>query len=383
MQLNDSDNDGLWTSFYIGSQVFRYAVTGSVDAKRRVWESFEAFERLLVIHPITGFSCRTFERTGYIAGNHLTPWRPAADPDWWWKGTTSTDEFVGYIFIASVIDQFVAGNEEEKQRVANYIDAIMTHIITHNYYFIDIDGQPTLWGRWNPEYVNSFATTQFDRRLNSVLTVAGLQLAYQLTGKDIYKTEAFRMMNDYGYFENMKTPMSNIRFTEGFSHMGLTLGEDWNHSDDEMAFLSYWVLYHTAFNDTLKSTYKDMIRDHWEIEKPERNGLWNLLSYGTSGDIDLESTIWYLREFPADLTRYKIQNSHRKDLDFLETDMINNFRNQTIKTLIPKGERPMNRHNANEFNLNGGNDGSCLAGDEYLLPYWLARYLKVIDEPAN
>ena len=379
IRLEDSDNDGLWTSFYLGSQAFRYAVTKEEAARRYVWESFEPYERLIVIHPITGFSGRSFERTGYIA-NDIDAWRPAIDPDWWWKGTTSTDEFVGYIFVASVIDQFIAETPEEKKRVADYIDAIMTHIISNDYYFIDYDGQPTLWGRWNPDYVNSFAETQFDRKLNSTLTIAGLQLAYKLTGKEIYKTEAYRMMEEHGYLKNMQVSMKNIRFTPGFKHQGITLGEDLNHSDDEMAFLTYWVLYHYAFDDTLKEEYIKMINDHWEIEKPERNALWNLLTYGTSGEIDLESVIWYLREFPADTRRHKVQNSHRKDLEFLPKDSINNFREQTTRELLPKGERPMNRHNTNEFRLDS-NWGSnrILAGDEYLLPYWMARYLRVLE----
>jgi hypothetical protein len=379
LRLNDSDNDGLWTSFYLGSQAFRYAVTGEACAKRYVWESFEPFERALNMHQVKGFPGRTFERTGYVV-HDTDRWRTASDPDWRWKGTTSTDEFVGYIFVASVIDRLVAENPQEKKRVADYVDAILTHIIQNDYYFVDFDGQPTLWGRWNPDYVNSFAPTQFDRRLNSTLIVAGLQLAYALTGKENYQSEAFRIMDEYGYWQNMQIPMKQIAYTPGFKHQGITLGEDWNHSDDEMAFLTYWVLYHYAFNDTLKQEYARLINDHWEIEKPERNALWNLIACGTSGDLDLESTLWYLREFPEDCRRYKVRNSHRRDLELLPTDVHSNFRAQTNTQLLTKGERTANRHNTNEFMLDGGHGAHrCLAGDEYLLPYWMARYLKVIE----
>jgi len=38
------------------------------------------------------------------------------------------------MFVASVIDQFVAQTPKEKKRVADYFDAIMTHIITNDYY---------------------------------------------------------------------------------------------------------------------------------------------------------------------------------------------------------------------------------------------------------
>jgi hypothetical protein len=385
LRLNDTDNDGLWTIFWFGSQVFRYLTTGEEEAKQYVWESFEAYERLISIHHIPGFSARTFERKGYNV-HDLDRWRPAVDPDWVWKGTTSTDEYVAYIFVASLLDQYIAKTPQEKKRVADYFDAIMTHIITHNYYFIDVDGEPTLWARWNAEYVNSFAKTQFDRRLNSCLTVAGLQLAYKLTGKDLYKTEAFRVMDEWGYYENMKIPMKNIAYTSGFRHKGISLGEDWNHSDDEMAFPTYWVLYHYALNDTLKQTYADITRDHWEIEKPERNGLWNLITYAISGDIDMESTIWYLKEYPIDCRQYIVYNSHRKDLEFLPKDIHTNFREQATTQLPPKGERPMSRHNTNEsimdsggwpYEMRGGN--MILSGDEYLLPYWMARYLRVVE----
>ena len=385
LRLNDTDNDGLWTIFWFGSQVFRYLVTGDEEALKFVWESFEPYERLISIHHLDGFSARTFERTGYNVSDR-DRWHPAIDTDWVWKGTTSTDEYVAYIFVASLLDQYIAKTPQEKKRVADYFDAIMTHIITNNYYFIDADGEPTLWARWNAEYVNSFAKTQFDRRLNSCLTVAGLQLAYKLTGKEIYKTEAFRVMDEWGYYENMKIPMKNIAYTPGFRHKGISLGEDWNHSDDEMAFPTYWVLYHYALNDTLKQTYADITRDHWEIEKPERNGLWNLMTYAISGDIDLESTVWYLKEYPVDCRQYIVHNSHRKDLEYLPDDVETNFREQATTVLLPKGERPMNRHNTNEcvidsrgwpYVFRGGN--MILAGDEYLLPYWLARYLKVVE----
>ena len=174
--------------------------------------------------------------------------------------------------------------------------------------------------------------------------------------------------------------MKNIVYTEGFFHKGISLGRDWNHSDDEMAFPTYWVLYHYALNDTLKQTYAEITKDHWQIELPERNGLWNLFAYAISGDIDLASTLWYLKEFPVDCRRYAVYNSHRQDIDLLPHDVHTNFREQTSVQLPPKGERPMNRHNTNEFALDSrGGGNSILAGDEYLFPYWMARFLKVVE----
>jgi len=373
-RTTDNDNDGLWTTLYLGSQAFRYATTGEVVAKRYAWESFEAFERLLTVNPLKGFPSRTFERKGIIKDTIV--WRPSQHPEWDWKGTTSTDEYIGYLFVTTVMDKFIAKTAAEKKRVANFMDAIMTHIIDNNYYFIDVDGQPTRWGRWNPEYVNAYAPYVSDRKLNSAHLIAGLQLAYSLTGKERYKEEAFKMMDKFGYLDNIMIPMKTIQRTTEFVHKGDVMGDTWNHSDDEMSFITYWVLHQYAFNDSLKKKYEWVARDHWEIEKPEKDGLWNVLTYGISGDIDKESTLWYLREYTPDLDRYSVRNSHRKDL----TRIPDNFREQTITELLTSGERPMIRHNTNPFALDC-NDGrtSRLAGDEYLLPYWMARYLKLIE----
>ncbi len=363
--LLDHDNDGLWTSFYLTSQAFRYAVTGEAVARRYAWESFETYERLLSINPLKGFPSRTFERHGIIK-NH-PKWRQAPEKEWDWKGHTSSDEYIAYLFVASTMDMFVARTPEEKKRIANYVDAIMTHIIENDYYFVDIDGKPTKWGKWNPKYVNNVIG---DRKLNSAHLIAGLQLAYKLTGKEIFKSEAFRVMKEWGYFDNIMTPLDSIIAREK------RIGETWNHSDDEMYFPTYWVLYHYAFNDTLKDNYVKIIREHWQKELPERSALWNLFAYGTTGDIDLESTLWHLREFNIDLDRYSVKNSHRKDLEMLPP----NVRQQTTAKVLYPGERRMHRHNANPFDLDGGERKmKRLAGDEYLLPYWMARYLKVID----
>lgn len=374
----DNDNDGLWTSLYLGSQAFRYAVTGEHIARRYVWESFESFERLLTVNPLKGFPSRTFERRGIL--DYGDAWRPSQEKEWDWKGTTSTDEYIAYLFVATVMNEFVAQTAEEKQRIADFIDAIMTHIIENDYYFVDVDGKPTRWGRWNPEYVNRYPRTISDRKLNSAHLIAGLQLAYDLTGKEIYKTEAFKMMDKYGYLENFLAPMREMKETPGYVHLGDTMGDGWNHSDDEMSFLTYWVLYHHAFNIELKQKYVGVIREHWEMERPEKDALWEMCTYGTSGDIDWEGTEYFFKEFNLDLDRYSTKNSHRKDIKLLPK----NFRDQKTEKLLYPAEREMHRHNANPFTLDqGGGQRSRLAGDEYLLPYWMARYLGAISAPVE
>ncbi|MEZ4904985.1 MAG: hypothetical protein R2822_26140 [Spirosomataceae bacterium] len=382
--LADSDNDGLWTSMYLGGEIFRYAVTKDQDALKNCREALDAMERLYTINPVPGFPSRSFERSGYIP-QLADPdrWQHATDPEWDWKATTSSDEAVGHIFAFGVMAELI-DDPDMKGRAITLIDTLMAHIVKNNYYLIDYNGQPTTWGRWSPEYTNAFPKNVGDRKITSSNLVAMLQTAYHFTKREIYKEKAFELMNKHGYFENLMRPMKEIGPAPGNADaLSKELSDGWNHSDDEMYFVCYWGLYRYAFNDTLKIRYKEAIIDHWQIERPEKEGAWNIFTALTgTNEFDLKEAIWYLQEHPLDLIDWAISNSHRKDIEKIAP----NFRNQTLKEVLPPDERPVQRHNGNMFNLdrNGSNGTSeHSAGDIWLLPYWMGRYLGVISEPKK
>ena len=383
-RLSDSDNDGLWTSMYLGGEIFRYAVTKSEDALQNCRESLDALERLYSINGLKGFPSRSFERSGWM--KHLSDperWQRSSDTEWDWKATTSSDEAIGHIFVLGAMAE-LSGDPDLTRRSVHLIDILMTHIVEHDMYLIDYDGKPTLWGKWNPDYVNARPKNVGDRKINSSNIVAMLQTAYHFTHKEIFKTKAFELMNNHGYHENLMQKMANIgKADPSADEISKMLSEDWNHSDDEMYFLGYWGLYRYAFNDTLKANFKASIIDHWEIERPEKEGAWNIFTALTGTDkFDLNEAAWWLKEHPIDLIDWVIVNSNRKDIDKIGP----NFRNQTLKEVLPPDERPVSRHNGNMFNLDrihGNGTSEHSAGDIWLLPYWMGRYLGVISVPVR
>jgi hypothetical protein len=375
--LEDSDNDGLWTTMYLGAEVFRYAVTKSEDALHNIEESMEAMERLYSINGVKGFPSRSFERRGYKY--HDEAWRRASHPEWDWKSTTSSDEAIGHIFAFATMAEVLDG--DLKVRAIRLIDSLMQHTLDNDMYLVDWDGKPTRWGRWNPEYVNARPVGVGDRKINSSNIIAMLQTAYHFTKKEAYKEKAFELMTKHGYYDNLMLPMKRVgKAPEDADDWSKMLSESWNHSDDEMYFIGYWGLYRYAFNDTLKTKFKEAIIDHWEIERPEKEAAWNIFTALTGAkDFDLEESVWYLQEYPLDLIHWRVKNSERNDIDLIEP----NFREQRTKEVLPPDELPVNRHNANRFELDGGDNGQSeySAGDIWLLPYWMGRYLGVISEP--
>lgn len=378
--LQPSDNDGLWTAMYLAGEVFRYATTKSDDALQNVSESLEALERLYTINPVPGFPSRSFERSGYNYNDQ--PWRKAEDPEWDWKSTTSSDEAIGHIFAFGAIAELV-DVPELRDKAILLIDTLMSHTLKHNFYMVDWDGEPTKWARWNPDYVNAFPVMVGDRKINSSNYIAMLQTAWHFTKKAKYKEAAFYLMNEHGYLDNLMRPMNEIGMApEDTDELCRELSDGWNHSDDEMYYCGYWGLYRYAFDDTLKAMYKKAIIDHWEAERPEKEGLWNIMTALVGAEqIDLEEAVWYLQHYPLDLINWTVLNSHRKDIEFVES----NFRNQTVTEVLPACELWISRHNSNRFDLDSRGEGRSenSAGDIWLLPYWIGRYLGVIGDPVQ
>ncbi|MCH7415267.1 hypothetical protein MM213_17335 [Belliella sp. R4-6] len=379
-RLKDSDNDGLWTAMYLGGQAFRYAASKDPEALQNCKESLLAMERLYSINQVPGFPSRSYERSGYISQmSDPERWQHSEIPGWDWKATTSSDEAIGHIFAFGVLAEIVDDSWVKSKSIA-LIDTLMTHIVENDFYLIDYDQKPTLWGKWNPEYVNGFPEQVGDRKLNSSNIIAMLQTAYYFTQKEVYREKAFELMERHGYLENLLRPMDQIgRAENGDDQWADLLSQAWNHSDDEMYFLGYWGLYRYAFNDTLKIQYKKAILDHWEAERPEKDALWNIFTAMVQPkNFDLQESIWFLKKHPMDLISWNVGNSHRKDIIRVQ----DNFRKQSTEVVLPPSETVVAKHNSNRFRLDGGNDGMSeySAGDIWLLPYWMGRYLGLIGE---
>jgi len=329
------------------------------------------------MHTNTGFPGRTFERRGFKFSD-TDRWRDAPDPGWEWKGHTSSDEICSQTFAHAVMWELVAANPAERARIATNFVRIADHILAHDLYLVDVDGKPTLWGRWNPEYVNWFPHTIHDRQLNSAELTAALQLAYAMTGQARYRERAYELFEKHGYLTNILSSLKLVAPTPGYVHLGNDMGDEWNHSDDELAFFCYWPLVRFAFTDDLRAKYRSVVREHLEIEWPERYPIWNFIAAACGvKNFDAAGSVWTLRGTPLDTIAWRVTNSHRQDL----TRLPPNFMGRQMRELLPPGERLIARINTQPFILDQGDDATDFPGDEFLLGYWLGRYVGAIRAP--
>lgn len=363
-QTISSDNDGLWTAMYVAAECFRYKVTGEAAARDYARQGMQALMRLEAITGIPGFPARSFIKIGEDIQPKDGEWHTTPDGQWRWKGDTSSDEIVGHYFVYPIYYDLVA-DENEKQQLRALVTRITDHILNNDYRLVDVDGQHTRWGWWGPEEIWKDAD---ETGLRALHMLAHLRVAQHITGHARYRQAYDDLINQHRYHLLTRNQKINIPGKV-------------NHSDDELAFLSYYPLLVYETDAKLREVYLQSLERAWQVERPERNPLWNFIYAACSGskDFDRAAAVRTLQEIPMDLITWTVTNSHRRDVPM--NPLSDRFNRPQALIVLPYGELPMMKWNGNPYRLDGGNGGHNEDdGAYFLLPYWLGRYHRLIGE---
>jgi hypothetical protein len=359
-----SDNDGLWTQMYVAAEAFRHKVTGEADARTNARQGFEAMLRLEEITGIPGFHARSFIKVGDDIQPQDGEWHDTADRKWRWKGDTSSDEIVGHYFGYAVYYDLVA-DEAEKQKIRGVVTRMTDHILNNNYQLIDVDGKRTRWGWWGPEEI--WADPD-ETGLRALHILSHLRVALHITGSPRYEQAYNELISKHRY--HLLTRNQKVNYPGRV-----------NHSDDELAFLSYYPLFNYETDPKLREVYVQSLERSWQVERPERNPLWNFIyAVGSGGkEFDRSEALLTLKQIPMDQISWTVANSHRLDVPI--DNLSDRFDRKQALTVLPYDELPMSKWNGNPYRLDGGNGGRSEGdGVYFLLPYWMGHYHKLIDD---
>ena len=359
-----SDNDGLWTAMYVAAEAFRYAVTKSAEARANARQGMEAILRLEEITGIRGFPARSFIKVGEDEQPKDGEWHPTPDGKWSWKGDTSSDEIVGHYFVYPIYLDLVA-TEEEKTRIKGVVERITSHIIDNKFQLMDVDGKRTRWGWWGPDEIWKDAD---ETGLRALHLLSHLRVAIYITRNPRFERVYRDLIDTHRYHLLLR-------------NQKITVPGKVNHSDDELAFLSFYPLLEYEKDPALLEVYRESLARSWQVERPERNPLWNFIyAAGTrEKDYDREESIRTLREIPMDLISWTMTNSHRNDV--MRDPAADRFSRAQALVVLPYDELPIMKWNGNPYRMDGGDGGrSEDDGAYFLLPYWMGRFHKLIDE---
>ena len=297
-QMVPNDNDGLWTAMYAAGECFRYSVTRSPEALANARKSIEAVLFLEQVTGRPGFPARSYIKRGDHRGGDGT-WHWTAGGEIEWKADTSSDELVGHFFLFGIAYDLIP-DAALKARIGATARRIMDHILEHGYYLTDIDGRPTTWGRWSPEYFSGKGRS--DSPLNSLELLAFLRTTQHVTGDAKYDREYRKAAHDLGYLE--------------IAAQVLERREEINYSDEELAMLPFYLVFRYEKDAANLVVFRRAIDQWWENIQREKNPLWTFI-YALSrpaAKVDLEAAIWTLQRIPLDLVEWTVVNSHRRDI---------------------------------------------------------------------
>ncbi len=368
-----SDNDGGYTGDYLAAQCYRWAVTKDPAARAEATNTFHALRWLVRMTGIPGFPARSAwakgergHKAGHGSGGYAAEWHDTADGNFEWKGDTSSDEVASHFYAVALFMDLVAQGAELDQ-ARRHLASMADHLIDHGWRLIDIDGQPTRWGRWDPDYL---ATDEgrFDRGLLAVELLSFMKTAADITGEDRF-SKAYERLVQLGY------PGWTLR--QRSTHPP----EDIAHFEDQLAYWSWWNLLRREMNPDLRALYRRGHERSHEITRIERNPFF-LFLYGalTGNDCEPAAAVAHLREWPLDLRVWSFRNSHRADLRPPPGLLPHKG---GVRAFSPREHQPM-RWDAWTMQEDGGTGGRDVAEPGgWLLAYWMGRFHGYITAPVT
>ncbi|MGC3946527.1 MAG: two-component regulator propeller domain-containing protein [Chryseolinea sp.] len=383
---DDDDNDGEYTSNYLAMESFRFAATGDQDAKSKAKKAFEFLKKLQEITETDGFFARTMVPANWttVDDNNRTytereladelvkeprfkpvevRWRKSKDGKWMWKGDTSSDEICGHMMGYFFYHELVA-DDNEKKVIAAHVQRIVDHLMSHNYTLTDVDGTHTRWAVWSPDRLNTDPEWQPDRSLNSMELLAFLKLAYHVSGNEKYQKEYLRLIREEHYLDNM----SNVpRQNPGW----------FIYFDVILAAYQYPILLKCEKDPDLLRFYEKHADEWIERRKGDSNPLINFIyCYSRDRKTELNRSVDFLIDTPVDLVDWRIDHEKREDINIVRTPILDELQ---VSELPPASIRATVRWDKNPWSLNTGNPNIEREPVFWLLPYWMGRYMKMIE----
>ena len=235
--------------------------------------------------------------------------------------------------------------------------------IAHN--LIDIDGTHTRWGVWSPKQINGDPDWSSEKSLNSFELLAYLKFASAITGDVKFEKEYKRLIDEEGYLENAshlnhKNPAWQIYF------------------DLTMEGYLFPILLKYEKDPELKKFYENLVEE-WIARQTEGENLINNLTYSlsTGKKVNVPQTIEFLKDTPLDLVDWTIDHTLREDVQIVHTPILEEVQ---ISELPPASIRATVRWDKNPWAAIQGDPHQVREPVFWLWPYWMARYLDIIQE---
>lgn len=396
----DSDNDGLWTQMQIAAWCMAYEVTKDEYYYQKARKAIEVMFLEVDIPAIDfekaglgyGFVTRSLVREDegdvYESKKTQSNWHYVEyqGKKYYWKDDTSSDEIDGHFFGYSFYYDHCAKDDKEREEVAKRLGGIADYILRNGYQLLDLDGQKTTWGHWQPDYIG-VSVEGMDRCLKKYSLDLCMESAHGggwLNGTQIlgFMLSAYRITGDikfYNAYEELIKKYKYDRLIEFTDEVWtVTNPAIANHSDHELAMLAYTTLLRYDPNPERRAKWLDNLLKFYQWEIPERQPMWAAVValYSEDGAY-VEDAIRTMREIPRDLREVLVDNSNRQDA---KDNGLDRHKRPQWDRVFPYDEIRKMWWNGNPYAKSGGGNPKVHGGPMFFsIAYWMLRYAGVLE----
>lgn len=351
--------------------------------------AFEALEVLVNVTGVAWLPARSVIRVGDPIYSGGTWHNSTTMPGLSWKGDTSSDEVVGHMYAYPIFHDLVAADADAQNpgqaygaRAANLVVGIARYILDNDLYLIDVTGQPTTWGFWNPERLNALEWFE-EQGVNSAQIIAFLLSAYRFSGNATLLEAAQSLVHNAGYGTNVV----NTLITEPSQMTYFDQTNTWP------AYFTYLFSNQTLINRQMRLTWERTL----DATRAQRNALF-IIMYGAAGGAQfttalLRDALWCLRSWPVSQITWPFNNLERRDYtlnrDFHDAPLDGADGPRQATTVFAYEETVPQRWEASPFallgsDLNAGGQTE-LEGTPFLHAYWMARFYQFLlpESPSS
>jgi hypothetical protein len=185
-----------------------------------------------------------------------------------------------------------------------------------------------------------------------------------MTGDEKYQQQYLRFINKEHYLENMSalTQQNPAWFV---------------YYDVMMQSYLYPVLIRCEKDPVLKAWYEQHM-DHWmDGRRKDKNPQINFFyCYARNKKQELAASADFLRDTPLDLVNWTIDHTKREDVRLVHAPVLDELE---VQDLPPASIRSTVRWDKNPWAAVNGSPDIEREPVFWLLPYWMGRYLKMIQ----
>ncbi len=344
-------HSGVWTGRYLAGVGYQYAVTKDPQVRAMGGQILKALRILQEVTGKPGLLARGYMKGhGPVAeyereGNNSVKWHQGQGQyaNYRWYSDVSVDNFNAVLYGYGVYYD-LAADDEQKRFIAKDVDRLMSNLLDNHCRIIDLDGEPTEWGRIGRDpdapqgqtdrvRTNRPAGSKGTRRggRNSLraelMLLPDLLIAYHVTGKDRYLNTYRRAIERFKPDPNEdadRRPRTPERLARR------------NHSAEGQAYEALYRAIRYEKDPALLAVYRKWVRDLWEVGWNDHNPIFTYMSMallpdgrvagpGTAGspppaDVPhaaeaLEQAKDTLALYPVDRVMHPVMNSIRKDIE--------------------------------------------------------------------